>query len=84
MSIRGHSPPHILQIHSLHQFATGTPSHVPLRRRGRMIAIFGGFGTNCMVRSDWDLAPKCVCGPNFISYLIRESPILSAAGALKT
>jgi len=31
-----------------------------------------------MVPSDWDLAPKCVCGPNFISYLIGESPILSA------
>jgi len=32
-----------------------------------------------MVPSDCDLAPKCVCGPNFISYLIGESPILSAA-----
>ena len=21
-----------------------------------------------MVPSDWDLAPKCVCGPNFIFY----------------
>jgi len=31
-----------------------------------------------MVPSDWDLAPKSVCGPNFISYLIGESPILSA------
>ena len=29
--------------------------------------------------SDWDLAPKCVCNPNFISYLLEESPILSAA-----
>jgi len=32
-----------------------------------------------MVPSDWDLAPKCICGPNFISYLIGESPTLSAA-----
>jgi len=31
-----------------------------------------------MVPSDWDLAPKCFCGPNFISYLIGESLILSA------
>jgi len=66
-------------IHSLHQVATVTPSHVHLRRRGIIIAIFRGSGTNCMVLSDWDLAPKCVCGPNFISYLIGESPILSAA-----
>ena len=26
-----------------------------------------------MVPSDWDLAPKCVCGSNFISYLIGIS-----------
>ena len=32
--------------------------------------------SNCM---DCDLAPKCVCGPNFASDLIEESPILSAA-----
>ena len=32
-----------------------------------------------MVPSDWGLAPKCVCGPNFISYLLGESPTLSAA-----
>ena len=25
--------------------------------------------------SDWDLALKCVCGPNFTSFLIGESPI---------
>jgi len=25
--------------------------------------------------SDWDLTPKCVCGPKFISCLIRQSPI---------
>ena len=30
MSIRGSNPPHVLQIHSLHQFVTGTPSHLPL------------------------------------------------------
>jgi len=35
MSIRGPSPPRILQIHSLHQVALGTLSHVPLRRRGQ-------------------------------------------------
>jgi len=78
MSVWGPSPSHILQIHSLHQVATGTPSHVPLRRRGIIITIFRGSGTNCMVPSDWDLAPKCVCGPNFISYVIGEFPILSA------
>ena len=43
-------PPLILQIHSLHQIATGTPSRVPPRRRGIIIAIFHDFGTNCMVR----------------------------------
>jgi len=26
-----------------------------------------------MVPSDWDLAPQCIRGPNFIPYLIRES-----------
>jgi len=35
-----------------------------------------------MVHSDWDLAPKCVCGPNFISSLIGESLILSATDVL--
>jgi len=43
------SPPLILQIHSLHQIATGTPSHVPPRCRGIIITIFWDFGTNCMV-----------------------------------
>ena len=43
------SPPLILQIHSLHQVATGTPSHLPPRRRGIIIAIFHDFGTNSMV-----------------------------------
>ena len=61
------SPLHILQIHSLHQVATVTPSHVSLRCRGINIAIFRGSGTNFMVPSECDLAPKCVCGPNFIS-----------------
>jgi len=32
--------------------------------------------SNCM---NWDLAPNCVCGPNFASDSIGESPILSAA-----
>ena len=77
MSIWGPSlpGPHILQIHSLHQVATGNPSHVPLWRRKIIIAIFCGFGTNCMVPSD--LSPKCVCGPNYTSYVIGESSILS-------
>ena len=35
-----------------------------------------------MVPSDWDLAPKCVCGPNLISYLVGESPILSPAASI--
>jgi len=46
------SPPLILHIHPLHQVATVTPSHVPLRRRGIIITIFHGIGTNCMVPSD--------------------------------
>jgi len=79
MSVWGTSPPHILHIHLLHQVATSTPSHDSLWRRGIIIAIFRGFGTKCMVPSDWDLVPKCVCDPNFISYLIGEPPILSAA-----
>ena len=78
MIIRGHSRPRILQIHLLHQVATGIPSHVHLRRRGIIVAIFRGFGINCMVPSDWDLALKCVCGPNFTSFKIGESPILLA------
>ena len=36
-----------------------------------------------MVPADWDLAPKCVCGPNFISYLIGESPIVSASSIVR-
>jgi len=32
-----------------------------------------------MVLSGWDLAPKCICGPDFIHYLIEESPTLSSA-----
>jgi len=31
-----------------------------------------------MVPPDWDLAPKCVCGPNFTSYLIGDSAMLLA------
>jgi len=73
------SPPLILQINSMHKIATGTSSHVPPRRRGIVIAIFHDFGTNCMVPQDWDSAPRFFCGPNFISDLIGESPIFSAA-----
>jgi len=75
------SPPRILQIHSPHQVATGTPSYVPLLRRGIIITIFHGFGTNCMVPSDWDSAPRRICGPDFISDWIGESPIFPAARA---
>ena len=48
-------------------------------RRGIIITIFHGFGTNCMVPSDWDSAPRCFCGPNFTSDWIGESPIFPAA-----
>jgi len=54
------SPLLILHIDSLHQVATVTPSHVPLRRRGIIITIFHGIGTNCMVPSDWDSTPRYV------------------------
>ena len=57
----------------------GTPFHVPPRRRGIIITTFHDFGTNCMVPQDWDSAPRCICGPNFLSDLIGESPIFSAA-----
>ena len=63
----------------MQKVATGTPSHVPPRRRGIIIAIFHDFGTNSMVPRDWDSAPRCVCGPDFISDLIGESPIFPAA-----
>ena len=39
---------------------------------------FRGSRTNCMVPSDWDLALKCICGPNFISIQVENSPVLSA------
>jgi len=55
------------QIHSLHQVAKGTPTHVPLRRRAIIVAIFRGSGTYCMVSSDGDLALRCIRGPNFRS-----------------
>jgi len=73
------SPPLLLKMHSHHQVATGTPFHVTPRRCGIIIAIFQDFGTNCMVLLDWDSALTCVCGPNFISDLIGESPIFLAA-----
>ena len=72
--------PLILQIHSPHQIATGTLSHVSPRRRGIIIAIFHDFGINCMVPQDWDSGPRCVCGPNFISDLIGESPFFWLLG----
>ena len=72
-------PPRILQIHSLHQVATGTPFHIPLRCCGIIITTFHGFGTNCMVPYKWDSASRCVCGPDFISDLIREAPIFLAS-----
>jgi len=37
-----------------------------VRLRGIIIAIFRSFGTN-HIWSFWDLAPKCVCGPNLIT-----------------
>jgi len=37
------------QIHSIHQVATGTSSHIPLRRRAIIVAIFHGSGTCGMV-----------------------------------
>jgi len=36
--------PPILQIHSLHQVAMGTPSHVPFQRRAIIIAFFAVLG----------------------------------------
>ena len=62
---------------SLHQVAVDTPSYVPLQRRAIIIDIFLSSGTNCMVPSDWDLALKCVCGPNLIS-IQPDSPVFLA------
>jgi len=73
MNVWGPSPPHILQIQSLHQVVTFTPSHVPLQRRGIIITIFRGSRTNWMFPLDWDFALTCVCGPNFISYVILSA-----------
>jgi len=73
------SPPLILQLHLLHQVATDTPSHVPSRRRRIIIAVFHDFGTNSMVRYDWNSAPRCVCGPSFVSDLNGKSAFFSAA-----
>jgi len=77
------SPPRILWIHSLHQVATGTPSHVPIGLREIIITTFQCFGTNCMVPSDWESALICCFGPNFMSDLIGESPIFWAASMKK-
>jgi len=46
----------IPQIHSLHQSATGTPSHVPLRRRGITIVIVRGSEICCMRSIAWSTA----------------------------
>ena len=46
------------EIHSLHQIATVTPSHVPPRRHGIIIVIFHYFGTNCMVPLRLGLSTK--------------------------
>jgi len=73
------SPPLILHIHSLHQVATVTPSHVPLRRREIIIKKIHGIGTNCKVPSNWDSAQMFVCGPNFTTDLIGESLSFPAA-----
>jgi len=37
-----------------------------------------------MVHSDWDSAPRYVCGPNFIYDLIWESPNFPAVRLLMT
>jgi len=39
--------------------------------------MFRGFGTYCMVPSDWDLAPKVRSWSQFQIFLIAESPIFS-------
>jgi len=71
MSVWGPSPLHILQIYSLQQFATVTPSYVPLRRRGTIIAIFQvrGSGINCIVSVQIETKyQSAFLGPNFIPY----------------
>jgi len=55
---KGTSAHRILQIHTLHQVATDTRSHVPLRRRAINIDIFRGFGIYCMVPSDLLYGPN--------------------------
>jgi len=47
------SPLLIPQIHSLHQSATGTPSHVPIRRREIMIVIVRVSEIYCMTSIAW-------------------------------
>jgi len=68
------SPSLILHIYSLHQVVMATPSRVPLWRRGIIVTIFDDFGTNCMVHSYWDLAPRYVCGPSFIWLRVDLNP----------
>jgi len=79
--VRWTSPPLILQIHSLHQIATVTPSHVPPRRHGIIIVIFHYFGTNCMVLFRLRLSTKVRLLSQFLIWFIRESPIFLAASS---
>jgi len=67
------SPPLILHIDWLKKVAAVTLSHVPLRRHATIITIFHGFGTNCVVPSDWDSAPRFVSSPNFLSDFYFEN-----------
>ena len=71
------------KIHSLHQVATGTQPHVPPRRRAEIVAILVvlvGIIWSPQTR-DWDVAPTCVFGPNFISlqnFLLLEPEFLKS------
>jgi len=67
MSTWGTSSPPILQIHSLHQVAMGTPSHVPLQRRAIIVAIFRGSGATPYGPHRLGLGTcLCVCGATLI------------------
>jgi len=72
MTIWWTSPPPILQIHSRHQVAMGTAVHVPLRCHAIIVTIFRSSGTYCMVSSDWDMALRCIFGPNFTFIQLGE------------
>ena len=71
------------KIHSLHQVATGTQPHVFPRRRAEIVAILAVLVG--IIRfpqtTDWDVAPTCVFGPNFISlqnFLLLEPEFLKS------